>query len=148
MNDICNKIFKFQWLCVVILIVFNIESYYEKELIKSFILRFFSDNMYVITINRVLTGVAVLSLLFISIKKKISVSSKNEPWFLIDFINYSITETVFFWILLTKYAFTIIIWTICDISFFQSALSGWHNIYIVPVIISFFLWTICIIRSE
>lgn len=95
MNDICNKIFKFQWLCAIILIVFNVESYYEKELIKSFILQFLSDNMYFIVINRVLTGVAVLSLLFISIKKKISVFSKNEPWFIIDIINYSITETVF-----------------------------------------------------
>lgn len=147
MSEVCNKILKFQWLCAVILIVFNIESYYEKELIKNCILKLVSNNMYIIVINRILTGVTVLSFLFISIKKIISVFSDNNSLAIIDVINYSITETVFIWIIMAKYAFTIIIWTISDISFFQSAISGWHNIYITPVMVSVILWCICIKKS-
>lgn len=43
MSDLLEKIFKFQWVCVIIVIAFSIECYYEKEIMKNFILTFEPD---------------------------------------------------------------------------------------------------------
>lgn len=51
MSDLLEKICKFQWVYVIIIIAFSIECYYEKEIMKTFILTFKPDMLCLIVIS-------------------------------------------------------------------------------------------------
>ena len=148
MNDLIQKVFKFQWVCAIIVIAFSIECYYEKELIQEFIMTFKPNVLRLIVINRVLTGVTALSFFVTSVRKTISEYQHNDSLAIIDIINYSLTGTVFIWVILLKSTFTVIVWTISDIPFIDSAISGWHNLYWYAIIISIILWIIVILKKN
>lgn len=147
MNDLLKKIFKFQWVCAITVIAFSIECYYEKEVIQDFIMTFEPDILRLIVINRVLTGVTILSFLVTSVRKTISKFRPNDSLAVLDIIDYSVTETVFMWIIIFKAFFTMIVWTISDISILDSTISGWHNLYWIAIIISVLLW-ITVIKNN
>lgn len=148
MNDLIEKVFKFQWVCAIIVIAFSIECYYEKEIMREFIMTFEPNVLRLIMINRVLTGVTAVSFLVTSVRKTISEYQHNDSLAIIDIINYSLTGSVFIWVILLKSTFTMIVWTISDIPITDSAISGWHNLYWCVIIISTILWIIVIIKKN
>lgn len=147
MEEIYNRIIKYQWFCLIVLIIFHFESIYEKQLFKDFFEHIFKENLYPTVINRVLTGIIILSFVYITYKLSKVLNEQGEI-ISSSYLEYLIDKTVFLWCLLAKYAFVIICSTICNIPFYDAVLTGWHKVYFILIGISIFFLIKCFKRKR
>lgn len=127
--------FKYQWLFMITLIVIHIEINYNYEVMNIFLSQFIQNESYILVINKILTGIIILSIIFCMLKYfvfKISDSELDKEIYRMD-INKIIS--VLSWLLLLKYLSTLITKVLTQQTFWKCLIDGWHSFYLHFILI-------------
>lgn len=136
MKQLFEKYFlKYQWLFVITLIVTHIEINYNCEAMSIFLSQIIQNTSCILVINKILTGIIVLSAIFCMLKYflfKTSASELNKEFYRMD-INKIIS--VLSWLLLLKYLSTLITKVLTQQTFWKCLIDGWYSFYFQFIII-------------